>query len=69
MAYNSKYTGAQVEARLDAVPNKVDEAPKTDLDYVRRNGKWVNPSYEVTNVTSASMTFADVSSNEYNDLF
>lgn len=69
MAYNSKYTGAQVEERLDAVPNKVDEAPKTSLDYVRRNGQWVNPSYTVTNVTSASMTFADVSGNEYNDLF
>ncbi len=69
MGYNSKYTGAQVEERLNAVQGKVDEAPKDGLDYVRCNGQWVNPSYEVTNVTSASMTFADVSSNDYNDLF
>lgn len=69
MAYNSKYTGEQVEERLDAVPNKVDEAPKDGLDYVRNNGRWVNPNYEVTSVTSASMAFADVSSSEYEDLF
>lgn len=69
MAYNSKYTGVQVEARLDAVPNKVDEAPSTNLEYVRRNGAWVNPTYTVTNVTSSSLTLADVSSYDYKDLF
>lgn len=69
MGYNSKYTGAQVESRLDAVSNKVDEAPKTNLEYVRRNGAWVNPTYEVVSVTSSTLVLADVSSYNYNDLF
>lgn len=69
MAYNSKYSGAQVEARLDAIPNKVDEAPSTNLEYVRRNGQWVNPTYEVASVTSSSLILTDVSSYDYKDLF
>ena len=69
MAYNSKYTGMQVEARLDAILNKVDDAPSTNLEYVRRNGEWVNPTYTVTNITSSSLTLADVSSYNYKDLF
>ncbi len=69
MAYNSKYSGAQVEARLDAIPNKVDEAPSTNLEYVRRNGQWVNPTYEVVSVTSSSLILTDVSSYDYKDLF
>lgn len=42
--YTSEFTGAEIDERLGAVTNKVDEAPSDGNYYLRKDGDWVETS-------------------------